>query len=175
MLIRALAAGALAGALAGCAQHAATTTGGAQAASYQAELRAEQRRLAELDRTRTARRRAAIARVVTGSARDVTPQDSMSERFVITVTNHARRTIRRIGGGLVVYPAAGGQRLGLSTFSAAVHLRPGETVRVPVAVALTAFATEGAGALAQARGKPKRVELDLTEYAFDGTERGETD
>lgn len=175
MLIRALAAGALAGALAGCAQHASTSDGGAPAASYQAELRAEQQRLAELDRTRTARRRAAVARVVTGSARDVTPEDSMSERFDVTLTNHARRTIRRVGGGLVVYPAAGGPRLGLSTFSAAVDLRPGETVRVPVAVALTAFANEGAGVLAQARGKPKRVELDLTDYSFGGAERAESD
>ncbi|HEY6234106.1 MAG TPA: hypothetical protein VIW69_03245 [Candidatus Elarobacter sp.] len=175
MLIRALAAGALAGALAGCAQHAASSNDGAPAAAYQAELRAEQKRLAELDRTRTARRRAEIARVVTGSARDVTPGGAMTERFVVTVTNHARRTIRRIVGGLVVYPATGAQRLGLSTFSVALELRPGATARVPVAIPLTAFAIEGAGALARASGTPKRVDLDLTAYAFDGAERADAD
>ena len=174
MLIRALAAGALAGALAGCAQHAASSSDGSPAA-YQASLRDEQRRLAQVDRTQTARRRAEIARVVTGSARDVTPDGSMTERFVITVTNHAQRTIRRVGGGLVVYPVTGAQRLGLSTFSVAVDLRPGATARVPVGVPLTAFATEGAGALARASGTRKRVELDLTAYAFDGAERADTD
>ena len=165
MLIRALAVGALACALAGCARHDASTNTGALSPAYQTELRAEQRRLAALDRAQTARRRAAIAKVVTGSARDVTPEDSMVERFVVTVTNHARRTIRRLGGGVIVY--AGAQRLGLSTFTVAVDIEPANTARVPVTIPLTAFATEGAGALAQASGKPKRVELDLTAYSFD--------
>jgi hypothetical protein len=173
VLIRALVAGALAGALAGCARHDASTNAGAPSAAYLADLRAEQRRLAALDRARTAQRRAAIARVVTGSARDVTPEGSMVERFIVTVTNHARRTIRRVGGGVIVY--SGTNRLGLSTFTVPVDVEPGKTARVPVAIPLTAFATEGAGALAQASGKPKRVELDLTAYSFDGAAGGDTD
>jgi hypothetical protein len=175
MLIRALTASTLAGVLAGCAQHTAGANGAASPAAYQADLRAEQRRLAELDRTRTARRRAEIARVLTGSARDVTPDGSMTERFVITVTNHGARTVRRIGGVVVVYPSRGARRLGLSTFSVAVDLRPGETAHVPVAIPLTAFAAEGAGALARASGRPKRVELDLTAYSLDGAERPEAE
>jgi hypothetical protein len=173
MLIRALAAGALACALAGCARHDASTGGGAPSAAYQTELRAEQRRLAALDRTHTAQRRAVIARVVTGSARDVTPDGSMVERFIVTVTNHAHRPIRGIGGGVIVY--SGAERLGLSTFTVPVDVEPGKTARVPVAIPLTAFATEGAGALAQASGKPKRVELDLTSYSFDGATGADAD
>ena len=173
--MRALAASALAGVLAGCAQHAADPNGKVETPAYQADLRTEQQRLAALDRARTARRRAEIARVVTGSARDVTPDGSMSERFLVTVTSRADRTIRRVGGGVAVYAAASGQRLGLATFSVAVELRPNATARIPVAIPLTAFATEGAGALARASGKPKRVELDLTDYSFGRGERVETD
>jgi hypothetical protein len=144
--------------------------------SYEAALRAKQAQLTEQDRAGAARRRAEIARVVTGSARDVTPANSMVERFVVRVTNHGTRAIRRIDGGVAVYGGAGLHRLGLASFSANADVPPGRSVDVPVAIPLTAFAAEGAGALARASGKPKRVELELTGYrAENGAASAEAD
>jgi hypothetical protein len=185
MLNRALAAAALACALAACAHRGGemlsvepVSAGSAQplTSAYEAALRAKQAQLAELDRARAARRRAGVARVVTGSARDVTPANSMVERFVVHVTNRGTRTIRRIDGGVIVYGGAGLHRLGLASFSASADVPPGRSADIPVAIPLTAFAAEGAGALARESGKPKRVELELTAYALEkGAASGEAD
>jgi hypothetical protein len=195
MLSRALAAFALvcalaASALAGCGPRGrdgaptAPASAGSQplsavsvpASSYESALHAKQAQLAEQDRASAARRRADVARVVTGNARDVTPASSMVERFVVHVTNHGARAIRRIDGGVTVYGGAGLHRLGLASFSATADVPAGRSADVPVAIPLTAFAAEGAGALARASGKPKRVELELTGYSVqNGAASGEAD
>jgi hypothetical protein len=169
VLNRAFAAAALACALAACVQRGGepVASGTPSPSAYEAALHAKQAQLAELDRANAALRRAAVARVVTGSARDVTPPSSMVERFVLRVTNHGTRTIRRIDGGVIVYGGAGLHRLGLASFSAPADVPPGRTANVPVAIPLTAFAAEGGGALARASGQPKRVELELTGYAAE--------
>jgi hypothetical protein len=161
-------------ALAVCALVACAQRGGEVAASatpspsaYEVALHAKQAQLVELDRANAARRRADVARVVTGSARDVTPPDSMVERFVVRVTNHGTRTIRRIDGGVIVYGGAGLHRLGLANFSAPADVPAGRSADVPVTIPLTAFAAEGGGALARASGRPKRVELELTGYTTE--------
>ncbi|HYW53523.1 MAG TPA: hypothetical protein VFF00_10120 [Candidatus Elarobacter sp.] len=178
MLSRALAAAALICALAGCAQRG----GGSAAAgtpvpsAYEAALRAKQAELVEADRASAARRRADVARVVTGSARDVTPASSMTERFELRLTNHGTRALRRVEGGVIVYGGAGLHRLGLASFSVKLDLAPGRSANVPVSIPLSAFAAEGAGALARASGTPKRVELELTGYAAsDGAAPREAD
>ena len=197
MLSRALAVAALTGALAACALDGCAHRGGdgssaapapagappapaasarASVSSYESGLHAKQTQLAELDRASAARRRADVARVVTGSARDVTPANSMVERFIVRVTNHGTRAIRRIDGGVIVYGGAGLHRLGLASFSAPADIPPGRSADVRVAIPLTAFAAEGAGALARASGKPKRVDLDMTGYSVqEGTAGGEAD
>jgi hypothetical protein len=183
MLSRALAAAALTGALAACAHRggdapsaAPVSTAPPSSSAYESALRAKQAQLAEQDRASAARRRAAVARVVTGTARDVTPVNSMVERFVVRVTNRGTRAIERIDGGVTVYGGAGLHRLGLASFSARADVPPGRTADVPVAIPLTAFAAEGAGALARASGKPKRVELELTGYGVrNGASSGEAD
>ncbi len=135
---------------------------------YLAAFRATQQQLVNEDRVTQAHRRAAIARVVTGSARDVTPPDSMVERFVVTLTNRGTRTIRGVDAGVFVYDGTATRRLGMSTFSAPVDLPPGRTTHVAVGIPLPAFAAEGAGALARASGKPKHVDIDLTGYRLEG-------
>lgn len=183
MLSRALAASALTCALAACAHRGDDSSAAAPAStvstpvsSYESALHAKQAQLAELDRASAARRRADVARVVTGTARDVTPASSMVERFVVRVTNHGARTIRRINGGVTVYGGASLHRLGLASFSASADVPAGQSADVPVGIPLTAFAAEGAGALARASGKPKRVELELTGYSVEnGAASGEPD
>ncbi|MDB5071433.1 MAG: hypothetical protein JWM87_2544 [Candidatus Eremiobacteraeota bacterium] len=181
MLSRALAAFALSCALAACAQRgddgsaaapasaasAPASAGSVPASAYESALHAKQAQLAEQDRASAARRRADVARVVTGTARDVTPASSMVERFVVRVANHGVRAIRRIDGGVIVYGGAGLHRLGLASFSASADVPPGRSADVRVAIPLTAFAAEGAGALARASGTPKRVELELTGYSVE--------
>jgi hypothetical protein len=162
------AAVALACALAACAHREG---GGGRSASAQAAyasgLRATQARLVEQDRANRERRRAEIARVVTGSARDVTPAGSMVERFVVSLRNHGTRTLRRVDGGVVVYGGPGWHRLGLASFSVPVDVAPGRAAAIPLGIRLSAFAAEGAGALALASGRPKRVELELTGYRLE--------
>lgn len=179
MLSRALAAAALTCALAACAHRddgAAARATPLPRSAYDAALRAKQAQLTELDRANAATRRAQVARVVTATARDVTPANATVERFVVRVTNHGRRALRRIDGGVIVYGGAGLHRLGLATFSTTVDVPPGRTADVPVAIPLVAFAAEGAGALARASGKPKRVELELMGFsAENGTASRETD
>jgi hypothetical protein len=174
MLNRALAVAALTCALSACAHGAGDSQpGGSPVASpaapsaYAAGLRAKQAQLVEQDRANAARRRAEVGRTITGTARDVTPADSLVERFVVRVTNHAQRAVRRIDGGVIVYGGPGLHRLGLASFSAPADVPPGRSADVSVAIPLSAFAAEGAGALARASGKPKRVELELTGYALE--------
>ncbi len=144
--------------------------------AYDAALRAKGAQLAAQDRANTARRRAEVARVVSGSARDVTPANSMSERFVVHITNRAARALRRIDGGVIVYGGRGLHRLGLATFTANVDVPPKRSANVNVAIPLAAFAAEGAGALARASGTPKRVELELIGYRLEsGGDQHETD
>jgi hypothetical protein len=144
--------------------------------AYDAALRAKGAQLAAQDRAAAARRRAEIARVMSGTARDVTPPNSMVERFVVRVTNHAAHALRRIDGGVIVYGGPGLHRLGLASFSVNADVPPGRTADVNVAIPLVAFAAEGAGALARASGKPKRVELELSGYRLEsGGNQRETD
>jgi len=178
--LRALAPLALLCAGAACANHADATAPSQPAASpvsaYDAALRAKGAQLAAEDAANAARRRAEIARVVTGSARDVTPANAMAERFVLRVTNRAARALRRIDGGVIVYGGRGLHRLGLASFSVTVDVPPNRSANVNVAIPLAAFAAEGAGALARASGTPKRVELELTGYRLEaGGEQRETD
>jgi hypothetical protein len=156
---------ALACALAACAHRddGGTRSATAQAA-YASGLRATQARLVEQDRANRERRRAEIARVVTGSARDVTPAGSTVERFVVSLQNHGTRALRRVDGGVVVYGGPGWHRLGLASFSVPVDVAPGRAAAIPLGIPLGTFAAEGAGALALASGRPKRVELELTGY-----------
>jgi hypothetical protein len=169
MMRRALAVIALLGAVAACASHR-------DEPSYDAAVRAKGAQLAAQDRADQERRRTEIARVMSGSARDVTPPNSMAERFVVHVTNRAPHALRRIEGGVIVYGGRGLHRLGLASFRANVDVAPGRSADVPVAIPLSAFAAEGAGALALARGTPKRVELELTGYRLEsGGEQRETD
>jgi|GEM_PF-6039816 len=182
MLSRALAAAALACALAACAHRGGDTltvtaiSPPPSPSAYESALRAKQAQLVEQDRANAARQRAAVARVVTGTARDVTPANSMVERFVVRVTNHGTRAIRHIDGGVIVYGGAGLHRLGLASFSANADVPPKQSADVRVAIPLTAFAAEGAGALARESGKPKRVELELTGYRTEnGTTSSEAD
>jgi uncharacterized phage protein gp47/JayE len=171
VLSRAQAAAALTCALTACAHR-----GGDTPSAYDAALHAKQAQLAENDRASAAHRRADVARVLTGSARDVTPANSMAERFVVRVTNHGARAVRHVDGGVIVYGGAGLHRLGLAHFSADADVPPGRSAEVRVAIPLTAFAAEGAGALARASGTPKRVELELTGYRLEsGAASGEAD
>ena len=179
MTLRALAPFVLACAAVACANHddrAASQPGASAVSAYDAALRAKGEQLAAQDRADAARRRADVARVVTASARDVTPPNSMVERFVVHVTNRGTRALRRVDGGVIVYGGRGLHRLGLANFSANVDVPPGRGANVNVAIPLAAFAAEGAGALARASGLPKRVELELTGYAVEsGGERRDTD
>ncbi|HEY0383028.1 MAG TPA: hypothetical protein VGC72_12600 [Candidatus Elarobacter sp.] len=169
---RALAVIALLGAVAACAKQPDAQSSQVSAAparasvspAYAAALRAKGAQLTALDRANAERRRAEIARVVTGSARDVTPPNSMVERLVVRVDNHGAHALRRIDGGVTLYGGRGLHRLGLASFSANVDVPAGRSANVSVAIPLSAFAAEGAGALALASGKPKRVELELTGY-----------
>lgn len=167
MLNRA-AAFALTCALAACAHR---DDGGARDATaqsaYASGLRATQAKLVEQDRANQERRRTEIARVVTGSARDVTPAGSTVERFVVSLRNHGTRALRRVDGGVIVYGGPGWHRLGLASFSMPVDVAPGATAAVPLGIRLSAFAAEGAGALALASDQPKRVELELTGYRLE--------
>jgi len=172
---RACAAVALLSALAACAkqpdaqpsQSAAPAVRVSMSPQYAAALRAKSVELTALDRANAERRRAEISRVVTGSARDVTPPNASVERFVVRLTNHGTHALRRIEGGVTVYGGRGLHRLGLASFSANVDVAPGRSADVGVAIPLSAFAAEGAGAVAQAGGKPKRVELELTGYRLE--------
>ena len=177
MTLRALAPVALLCAAAACAHHGDEASPAASPVSaYDAALRAKGAQLAAQDRADAARRRAEVARVMSGSARDVTPANSMSERFVVHVTNRTARALRRIDGGVIVYGGRGLHRLGLASFSANVDVPPKSSANVNVAIPLTAFAAEGAGALARASGTPKRVELELTGYRLEsGGDQRETD
>jgi hypothetical protein len=179
MTFRALAPVALLCAAAACANHggdAASQPAASPVSAYDAALRAKGEQLAAQDRANAARRRAEVARVVSGSARDVTPANAMAERFVVRVTNRASRALRRIDGGVIVYGGRGLHRLGLASFSANVDVPPNGSANVNVAIPLAAFAAEGAGALARASGTPKRVELELTGYRLEsGGDQRETD
>ncbi|MEA2786708.1 MAG: hypothetical protein QOF71_2812 [Candidatus Eremiobacteraeota bacterium] len=148
-------------------QPAATPALASVSPAYAAALRAKGAQLAALDRANAERRRAAIARVVTGSARDVTPAGSIVERFVVHLDNHAMHALQRIDGGVTLYGGRGLHRLGLASFSAKVDVPPGRSANVNVAIPLSAFAAEGAGAVARAGGTPKRVELDLSGYQLE--------
>jgi len=142
---------------------------------YDLALRAKQAELVHADRAYTARRHAAIALIVTGTARDVTPENSTAERFVVRFRNHGARALRRVDGGLLVFDA-GGRRLGLSTFSSRVDVPAGRTATTTLSIPLASFAAEGAGALARASGRSKRVEIELTGYQLeDGGRAGEAD
>jgi hypothetical protein len=186
MTFRALAAVAVASAVVAsavvaCAAHrddtAQTATPVAtRAPGYDAALRAKGAQLAALDRANADRRRAEVARVMSGSARDVTPPNSMVERFVVRIANRSAHALRRVDGGVIVYGGRGLHRLGLASFSANVDIAPGHVAGVNVAIPLTAFGSEGAGALALASGAPKRVELELTGYRLEsGGDQRETD
>ena len=179
MTVRALAPVALLCAAAACANRAddaASRPAASPVSAYDAALRAKGAQLAAQDRANAARRRAEIARVVTGSARDVTPANAMAERFIVRVTNRAARALRRIDGGVIVYGGHGLHRLGLAAFSADVDVPPNRSANVNVAIPLAAFAAEGAGALALASGMPKRVELELTGYRLEsGGDQREAD
>jgi hypothetical protein len=172
---RAFVAVALLGAVAACAkqpdaqpsQPAAAVARASVSPAYAAALRAKGAQLAALDRTNAERRRAEIARVVTGSARDVTPANSSVERFVVHLANRGTHALRRVDGGVTLYGGRGLHRLGLASFSANVDVAPGRSANVNVAIPLSAFAAEGAGAVAQASGTPKRVELELTGYQLE--------
>ncbi|HWT04513.1 MAG TPA: hypothetical protein VN224_02050 [Xanthomonadales bacterium] len=179
MMLRALAAAALLCAGVACANHgdgAPSQPAASPVSAYDAALQAKGAQLAAQDSANAARRRAEVARVVSGSARDVTPANAMAERFVVHVTNRATRALRRIDGGVIVYGGRGLHRLGLASFSANVDVPPKSSANVNVAIPLVAFAAEGAGALARASGMPKRVELELTGYRLEsGGDRRETD
>ena len=156
-------------AAAGCA-HDANAAG---PAGIDPRLRATQRELAAADRRADARRRAAIARVASASARDVTRPGAIVERFVVRLANRGDVRIARIAGGVTVYDARSGRRLALSTFAVAADVAPGATRSVAVAIPMSAFA-EGAGPLARLAGAPKRVDVDLTEIGFaSGARAGE--
>ncbi|BDE06209.1 hypothetical protein WPS_14850 [Vulcanimicrobium alpinum] len=153
----------------GCA-HGANAV---QSTAVDPRLRAKQIELAARDRREDARRSAAIARVASASARDVTGPDATVERFVVRLANRGNTRIARIAGGVTVYDARSGRRLGLSTFAAAADVAPGETRSLAVAIPMSAFA-EGAGPLARLAGAPKRVDVDLTEIGFaSGARAGE--
>ncbi len=178
MTFRAVAAVALLGAAAACANHrdAPVQPGASPVSAYDAALRAKAAQLTAQDRAATERRRAEIARIVSGSARDVTPPNAASERFVVRLVNRGARAIRRIDGGVIVYGGPGLHRLGLATFSANVDVAPGRSANVAVAIPHAAFGAEGAGALAVANGAPKRVELELTGYRLESEgDQRETD
>ncbi|HEV2740855.1 MAG TPA: hypothetical protein VGU66_20025 [Candidatus Elarobacter sp.] len=178
MTCRALAAAALLSAVAACANHrdVALQPTASPASAYDVALRAKGAQLAAQDRAGTERRRAEIARVVSGSARDVTPPGATAERFVVQLANRGGRALRRIDGGVIVYGGRGLHRLGLATFSVSVDVPPGRRANVGVAIPRSAFGTEGAGALAAASGMPKRVELELTGYRVEsGRDQRETD
>jgi hypothetical protein len=176
MTCRALAAAALLGAVAACASHRDAAVQPSPASAYDVALRAKAARLTALDRAAAEHRRAEIARVVSGSARDVTPPNATSERFVVQLVNRGARALRRIDGGVIVYGGRGLHRLGLAAFSANVDVAPGRSANVAVAIPHAAFGAEGAGALALANGMPKRVELELTGYRLEsGKEQRETD
>ena len=172
MTVRALAVLAIVGAAVACAkqpdsqasQPPAVVARASVSPAYAAALRAKGAELAALDRANGERRRAAIASVVTASARDVTPPNSLVERFVVHVENHAMHALRRIDGGVTLYGGRGLHRLGLAAFSAKVDIAPGRSADVNVAIPLPAFAAEGAGALALASGTPERVALELSGY-----------
>lgn len=161
----------LTGALVACALGACVHRAGdakpAPSATPDPRLRAKQRELVEYDRAADARLRAAVGRIGSGSARDVTRPDSLVERFVVTVTNRGTRPIRRVDGGVTVYDAKTLRRLGLSTFSVAAAIAPGATRTIPVAIPMAAFA-EGAGPLARSAGQAKKVELILTGFGLGG-------
>ena len=174
MLTRVLAGVVLTSALCSCA-HRARDAKAPTSATLDPRLRAKQEELVEYDRAADARQRAEAARIARGAARDVTPPDTVVERFVLTVTNRSNRAIRRVDGGVTVYDAKTLKRLGLSTFSAAANIEPGATAGVPVAIPMAAFA-EGAGPLARSAGQPKNVELTLTGFGLGGGgEAGERD
>jgi len=178
MTFRAVAAVALLGAAAACANHrdAVVQPAASPVSAYDVALRAKAAQLAAQDRGAADRRRAEMARVVSGSARDVTPPGALSERFVVQLANHAGRALKRIDGGVIVYGGRGLHRLGLAAFSAQVDVPPGRTASVGVAIPRAAFGAEGAGALALANGMRKRVELELTGYRLEsGGDRRETD
>ena len=162
-----LAAAALTGALAACERDPNEASPAPAQSAYDVALRAKGAQLAAQDRANAARHRAEIARVVTGSARDVTPPNAMTERFVLRISNHGSRTLRRIDGGVIVYGGRELHRLGLASFSAGIDIPPGRNADVRVAIPLTAFAAEGAGALARASAVTKRVELELTGYRLE--------
>jgi hypothetical protein len=169
MLTRAAAAAALACAVAACAREPARTAAPSPAAVATVDpvLRATQQKLVEADRAAREKSRAAIARVATGSARDVTLPAATVERFVVTVTNRGARTIDRVDGGVVVYDGVSLKRLGLASFSAPAQIAPRRTTALRVAIPMTAFA-EGAGPLARTAGRPKHVELELTGFGIRG-------
>ncbi len=179
MLTRLVAACALTGALAACAQPAARSTASGPAPSPGATvlpgIKAVGDRLAEQDRESHARLLASVRRYASASARDVTPAGSQVERLIVTVTNRGSRDLRGISGGVQIFRAGDGHRLGLADFHAAVDIEPGHSAKVPVAIPMLSFA-EGVGSLAMTAGKPKLVELELTGLDFEsGKGTGETD
>ncbi|HEY6234103.1 MAG TPA: hypothetical protein VIW69_03230 [Candidatus Elarobacter sp.] len=91
MTCRALAAAALLTAVAACANHrdVALQPAASPASAYDVALRAKGAQLAAQDRAGAERRRAEIARVVSGSARDVTPPGAMAERFIVQLRTAA--------------------------------------------------------------------------------------
>jgi hypothetical protein len=178
MLSRVLAACALSGALAACA-HPPPSTASAPAPSSGATVapavRAVAERLAEQDRVADARLLASVRRYAGASGKDVTPAGSYVERLIVTVTNRGRRDLHGVSGRVQLFRASDARRLGLANFHAEVDIEPGHSARVPVAIPMLSFA-EGAGPLAQAAGKPKLVQLELTGVDFErGKGAGETD
>ena len=159
--------------LAACAATAACAHGGDErrAASPDATLdprvRAKGEELAAYDRHQDARRREAIGRLASGTARDVTPNGATVERFLIHLINRGSHPIRRVDGGVIVYDAATLKRQGLATFSVPADVDPGRTADLPVAIPMAAFA-EGAGPLAKTAGRPKTVELTLMAIGVEG-------